>query len=249
MILFGLLPLLAIAPVTLAEVEPAAPAITNAPQLIHARADLTYWQNWASIGGTYLTGFADLAGAIATIVSAKSSAKSCATTLGQVEAKRDLEGPIGVEAMALSIVADGYNQTGDWLYHADGNITFDGFFSNGQVRIHDLYIAGNYTGAHISYEDSVVAAETDLYKRTTWSHKSVVLEYHSYKGVCKTRLTKAQLKEAAEVQLHTMSSNRDKCSCWTYTGGHGWYGEVKIMEVYDGDDYSASCYNTACNAT
>ncbi|KAJ6003057.1 hypothetical protein N7451_005604 [Penicillium sp. IBT 35674x] len=69
--------------------------------------------------------------------------------------------------MAMSTVADRYNHTGDWIYHANGNISFNGFLSNGQVPIHHLYVAGKYTDADISYDDSVIAAETDLYKRTT----------------------------------------------------------------------------------
>lgn len=160
--------------------------------------------------------------------------------------KRDDEA-VGVEAMSLDLQRDGFNQSGYWVDNQNGNHTFHGFFSNGAIRIDDFYVNGNYTGGKLSFVTE--SNSTGLEKRTTWSHKAIAFEHHSHAGVCKTKLTKAQLKEAAKAQLEKMSSNYDKFSCWTYTGGHGWYGEIKLMEMFDGDDYSASCYTKACNAT
>ncbi|KAI2899868.1 hypothetical protein CBS63078_7120 [Aspergillus niger] len=224
----------------------APPEITEAPQLIHARTELTYWQNWASIGGSYLTGIAAIGGAAAAYIAAKSSAASCATTIYILESSKRSDEPIGVEAMSINLAESGYVPIGEWYHHDNGTQTFEGFFSNGEVRIDNVYVSGNHTGGHLSLERTT---STAIDKRTTWAHKKVAFEYHSHVGVCKTRLTKAQLKEAAEKQLTQMSNNKDKCSCWTYTGGHGWYGEVKFMEIYDGDVMSGACYERKCNAT
>ncbi|KAJ5559569.1 hypothetical protein N7513_001968 [Penicillium frequentans] len=246
MMFFGLL-YMTCAPIAIAE-QPAAepPQTTQGVQRLHARVDMTYWQNWAFTGGASLTGISTLASGIAALITSMSSEASCATTIKWIENKRDFQA-IGVEAMALNLREQGYVQTGQWIHHGEGNKTFDGYFSNGELRFENLYVMGNFSGGLISSENNTETS--DLSKRTTYSSSQIAFEYHSYKGTCKTRLTKAQLKEAAEVQLHYMSNSYDKCSCWTYTGGHGWYGEVKLMETYDGDDYSAQCYNKACNAT
>ncbi|PYH84368.1 hypothetical protein BO82DRAFT_399612 [Aspergillus uvarum CBS 121591] len=82
-----------------------------------------------------------------------------------------------------------------------------------------------------------------------WAHKKVEFEYRSHAGVCKTALKKTQLETAAKAQLTKMSNAKDQCSCWTYTGWGGWYGEVKFMEIDDGDIISGTCYDPACNAT
>ncbi|KAJ5909703.1 hypothetical protein N7504_004346 [Penicillium tannophilum] len=234
------------APMALAEeLEPAPPHMTEAPGVnnLHTRVEMTAWQNWVVAGGAGLAGIGTFASGIAAFITAKSSSASCATTILNVYSKRDEE-PIGVDALALNLRDQGYAQSGDWVFHENGNKTFDGYFTNGELRFNDLYVAGNYSGGTLAYENTT----DSLAKRVTYSSSKLAFEYHSRKGVCKTRLTKAQLKEAADLQLNYMSSAADKCSCWTYTGGHGWYGEVKLMEVYDGDDYSAKCYNKACNA-
>ncbi|KAJ5633137.1 hypothetical protein N7490_009476 [Penicillium lividum] len=236
------------APMALAEkLEPAPPHITEAPGVnnLHTRVEMAAWQNWGVLGGTVLIGVGTLASGIAAWISAKSAAASCATTIINIYNynTRDVE-PIGVDALALNLRDQGYAQSGEWVSHENGNKTFDGYFTNGELRLHDLYVAGSYSGGVISFDNTTES----LAKRVTYSSSKLAFEYHSRKGVCKTRLTTAQLKEAAELQLNYMSSAADKCSCWTYTGGHGWYGEVKLMEVYDGDDYSANCYNRVCNA-
>lgn len=44
------------------------PHTTQAPELIEARTEMTYWQNWAVGGGAILTGVSASAGSAAAII-------------------------------------------------------------------------------------------------------------------------------------------------------------------------------------
>ncbi|KAJ5167569.1 uncharacterized protein N7482_006350 [Penicillium canariense] len=148
-----------------------------------------------------------------------SSSDSCMTTVIIVSsAKRSIE-VVGVDALSSNLGSEGYGSYGEW-------------------RLYD-----NGTQALIGDKTS-----SDLQKRTTWAHKKVEFEYHSRAGVCKTRSTPAQLRSGIDTQLTNMSNDKQRCSCWTYTGNHGWYGELKMMEIDDGDVIDGACYNKKCNA-
>lgn len=158
----------------------AAPEITEAPLLIHTRAVLIYWQNWASIGGSYLTGIAAIDRAAAAYIAAKSSAASCATTIYILENSKRLDEPIGVgkneyQPRGIRIRADWW-MVSPW----DGTQTLEGFFSSGEVRIDNVYVSGNSSGSHLSLKRT---ASTAIDKRATWAHKNVVFEYHSHMRV------------------------------------------------------------------
>lgn len=237
-----LLCLLAYAPAALAN-EP--PQTTQAPELIEARAEMTYWQNWAVGGGAILTGVSALAGSAAAIISAMSSKSSCATTIYILQNPKRSDEVTAVEGVSTELAGHGFAPYGEWYHHDNGTKTFEGFFTDGVVRMENIYVSGNYTGGRISMEKG---GPTGLEKRT-WAHNKVEFVYHSHAGVCTTRLSRTQLHRGIEAQLTKMANNRLKCACWTYTGGGGWYGEVKFMEVDTQDVPDGWCFNKVCNAT
>ncbi|KAJ5133074.1 hypothetical protein N7448_001897 [Penicillium atrosanguineum] len=248
MVSFGRFYLWAICLFAQTSVAQNAPETTKEAKLLHARAELSYWQNWASIGGTYYgPTVASLGVVVAAYIATKSNSDSCSTNIDIVEksSKRDYRAT-DVEAMTNGLANEGYLPFGEWVDYKNGTQTFDGYFSNGEFRIENPYIRGNYTGALFAVEGG---SSGNLYQRTIWSHKKFALEYHSHTGTCKTRLTKKQLEKAAKAQIENMSDYEYSCCCWTYTGGHGWYGEVKLMDVDSGDVFSGSCFDRTCNAT
>ncbi|KAL3265181.1 hypothetical protein ABHI18_000035 [Aspergillus niger] len=72
--------------------------------------------------------------------------------------------------MSINLAESGYAPIGEWYHHDNGTQSFEGFFSNGEVRIDNVYVSGNYTGGHLSLERTT---STAIDKRTTWAHKKV----------------------------------------------------------------------------
>ncbi|KAL2700309.1 hypothetical protein AAEP93_008832 [Penicillium crustosum] len=193
---------------------------------------MTYWQNWCLGPDAILTGVSAMGALIQSVLSSMSSSDSCVTTFIIVSsAKRSIK-VVGVNAVTYNLGAQGYASYGEWYLHDNGTQAFDDIFTNGEIRLENLSVSSNYTTGRVSLEN---VTSSDLRKRTTWVHNEVEFEYHSRAGVCKTRLTKAQLREGIDAQLTKMSNEKQRCSCWTYTGNHGWYGELKLMKIDNGD--------------
>ncbi|KAJ6028844.1 hypothetical protein N7540_004420 [Penicillium herquei] len=232
--------------------EPQPPAPTHFPeeiQVIESRVDMTFRQNWVVNGGTWLSGIAAMGTLVRQIILDMSGKGTCTTTIHEyTNSKRDLEDlGVAVDDLTVKLAGHGYASYGNWHLHENGTQTFDGFFTSDKLRLDNFWVSANYTGGAITVLGNETS--TGLEERsTTWSHKKIIVEYHSRAGVCKTRLTTDQLDSGIDVQLTKMSELEEKCSCWTYTGGDGWYGELKFMEIDDGDVMDGACYDRACNA-
>ncbi|KAJ5510836.1 hypothetical protein N7453_002939 [Penicillium expansum] len=139
------LSLLAVLPFTSAALAQEPPEITHAPKLIQARVEMTYWQNWCLGTGAILTGVSAIGALI--------YSDSCVTTVIIVSSdKRSIE-VVGVDAVTYNLGAQGYASYGEWHLHDNGTQAFDGFFTNGEIRLENLSVSSNYTTGRVSLEN------------------------------------------------------------------------------------------------
>ncbi|KAJ5628937.1 hypothetical protein N7490_011165 [Penicillium lividum] len=116
---------------------------------------------------------------VRTIVLDLSKKDSCKTKVEEYTiTKRSVE-TIATEELTVKLAGHGYAPYGEWHLHENGTQTFDGFFTNGELRLDSFYVSANYTGGAITVLNANETSSDLAERTTTWSHNKVIFEYHS----------------------------------------------------------------------